>query len=371
MADFMLSGIFDEDLHHDTELQYGFQPTGQADVGDQVLALDGHIHAFTSRKLSFEGDSLNAFLGVAARYKSDAGLLLLLGIPVWAGALADDKPGLQHTFALSISSWTHTSHRREEESELYIADCPRRRQFPSWTWTGWQGAVEFCNEKESKPHGSEDAGAMLGTIRVVPGDTCLTPGATFLEVPAGVDPSHSDFFRALTSKDWVRSVDRIWSAEMVLHSPDGTEETLLTGWAPIWNTGDPNKSWLLTIKQPLILQRGYLLQSATGSPWRKILGKVARVHLSVPMTEEQLTAGYKKRHIVAVLVFASTVPYVWNGIARFLILRRVGESSRTRWERIGRLNLWITEREMGTYANVGKMLTALPIWKLTWDITIV
>jgi hypothetical protein len=135
MADYMLSGIFDGDLHRVPELRYGFKTSAVDEVSEQVLKLDSHIRAFTSRNLSYDSDSLNAFLGVAARYSTDNGLCLL-GMPVLAGLFANGKPGLQDTFALSVSAWTRAAQRVAEDAEMYVADCPRRAQFPSWTWAG-------------------------------------------------------------------------------------------------------------------------------------------------------------------------------------------------------------------------------------------
>ena len=110
-ADYMLSGIFDGDLHRVPELQYGFKTSDVNEVSEQVQKLDSHIRAFTSRNLSYDSDSLNAFLGVAARYSTNGGLCLLLGMPVWAGLFATGKPGLQDTFALSVSAWAHPAQR--------------------------------------------------------------------------------------------------------------------------------------------------------------------------------------------------------------------------------------------------------------------
>ena len=65
------------------ELQYGFKASDvEEEASEQVLKLDSHIRAFTSRNLSYDGDLLNAFLGVAARYLTNGGLSLLLGMPV-------------------------------------------------------------------------------------------------------------------------------------------------------------------------------------------------------------------------------------------------------------------------------------------------
>jgi len=79
----MLSGIFNGDIHRVLELQYRFKSSNiDGEVPEQVLKLDSHIRAFTSRNLSYDGDLLNAFLGVAARYLTNGGLSLLLGMPV-------------------------------------------------------------------------------------------------------------------------------------------------------------------------------------------------------------------------------------------------------------------------------------------------
>ena len=143
MADYILSGIFDGDLHRVPELQYDFTTSKVNESSEQVLKLDSHIRAFTGRKLSHASDSLNAFPGVAARYSTDDSLCLLLGMPVWAGLFANKIPGLQHTFALSLSTWTHAAQRVAENVEMYAANCPRRTQFPSWTWAGWEGRAGF------------------------------------------------------------------------------------------------------------------------------------------------------------------------------------------------------------------------------------
>ena len=81
-ADFTLFGVFDGDLHRVPELQYGFKNSVVDEVSDQVLKLDSHKCGFTSRNLSYEHEPLNASLRVAARYSTDSGLYLLLGMPI-------------------------------------------------------------------------------------------------------------------------------------------------------------------------------------------------------------------------------------------------------------------------------------------------
>ena len=95
MANCMLSGIFEGDMHSLRHLQYGFHASSHTrpPVGQQIQQLANHIRAYTSRNLSKDSDSLNAFLGIAAHYSMDKGLSLLLGLPVWTGSFADRKPG--------------------------------------------------------------------------------------------------------------------------------------------------------------------------------------------------------------------------------------------------------------------------------------
>jgi hypothetical protein len=121
------SGIFDRDLHRVPELQYGFNTPGvKEEVSEQVLKLDSHIRAFTSRNLSYYSDSLNAFLGVAARYfTNNDGLCLLVGMPVWVGVFANRKSDCRiHSRCPSQPGRMLASGRR------------RTQRCTSWTWAG-------------------------------------------------------------------------------------------------------------------------------------------------------------------------------------------------------------------------------------------
>ncbi|KAF1831034.1 HET-domain-containing protein [Decorospora gaudefroyi] len=372
MGDYMLSGIFEGDLHQAEESQYGFERSSKDDVGEQVVTLGGHIQTYTSRNLGQSGDSLRAFMGVAATYTTNAGLCLLLGLPVWAGAFANDEPGLQHSFALSLSSWTHKAHPVQTNAKMYAAECPRREKFPSWTWAGWQGRVEFCNEKQSQTHKMHSTNGMVGTITVLPGPPVRNGDLSeVFETDSHTlptDPWHSDFFKCLTQTAWV--FREIWSPEMRLHTPDHAHSAWLTGWTPVHTIGDPSLSWHLTINKPLVLQHLYLEPSTVAGEWRRLGGRAVSVHLSVPITEEQLVMDHVSGgHLVSVLVFASMIPDVFNGIARYLILRRA--DSVGCWERIGRMNMWITEKEMNTFKDPGSMVEALPVIAFGADITIV
>lgn len=365
-ADYMLSGVFRGDTMHGAvpELQYGFREEGGEGIDAEVRRLDAHLRTYTGRRLTNGGDSLNAFLGVAGRYApglggaaaGGGGLALVQGIPVWTGVFADGvRPALGVTFAFSVSVWFHVARPVARGSGLYVKDCPRRGEFPSWSWVGWEGTAEFNGD-------NTDHGAVRGEVD----DEDLDD-----EDDMG-DNAHVDFFMAMLSPEWTTSVDRLWSADMVLHSEDGSHSTLLSGQVPNLDefAGGKNlgKRWLLTIKDPLVVKHLYLMHSSIGG-WKLLMGKHVELHLSVRLTEEELTAGHKAGNLVSVLVFASTVPFVWDGRARFLILRKVDDAGK-RWERIGRLAVTMEEWMMGKYKESEGMVKDLPVRRFGRDITL-
>jgi hypothetical protein len=72
------------------------------------------------------------------------------------------------------------------------------------------------------------------------------------------------------------------------------------------------------------------------------MGKRMQIHLSVRMTESELTTGHKIGELMTVLVFSSRAPFIFNGTARFLILQKADEAG-THWERVGRSTMTIEE----------------------------
>ncbi|KAI1397774.1 hypothetical protein F4819DRAFT_65792 [Hypoxylon fuscum] len=89
-----------------------------------TVVLMGQIEEYSRRQLTFEEDSLNAFLGVLKYYETYHGIKHLWGLPI---VEADGC----YAFYLE---WVHN-------------DGPvlRRTGFPSWSWTGWAGGVGIRN----------------------------------------------------------------------------------------------------------------------------------------------------------------------------------------------------------------------------------
>ncbi|ROT37768.1 HET-domain-containing protein [Sodiomyces alkalinus F11] len=383
-ADYMLSGVFRGDMHRTPELQYGFQGkegddddgAAATDAGGRVKSLDGHIRAYTARELKWESDSLNAFLGISNRYSSetDRGLSLILGIPVWTGAFADGRPGLQHSFAMSVSVWFHVGEPTEPGSELYYATCPRRADFPSWSWIGWAGRVDFNGDNtDNSPRNKEENNNPTCTSRAD------NDGYDDEEDERNMaDDAHIDFFKAMTSSDWARSVDRLYSASMVLHTEDGAYSTLLSGSVSLRDFPiDADKKWLLTIKKPFVLGHLRTVPSRNRWEWGRLMEKEVEVRMSVPCSERELKEGHASGEMLSVLLFAGTVPFVWDVKARFLVLRRVGANSDSgakgeeRWERLGRLVLTMEEWMMGEYTDAQAMVKDLPVRDYGRDLTLV
>ncbi|KAL2751821.1 hypothetical protein ACRALDRAFT_2030492 [Sodiomyces alcalophilus JCM 7366] len=98
------------------------------------------------------------------------------------------------------------------------------------------------------------------------------------------DSAHIDFFSFMTSPDWVRGMDLLYSATVVLHSDDNTYSTLLSGSVSLKTFPiDPDKKWLLTIKRPLVLRHLHLMPSRNDWEWRRLMGKEVESQFSSVM----------------------------------------------------------------------------------------
>jgi hypothetical protein len=82
---------------------------------------------YSDRDLSQQSDALNAFAGLAAMVKTDSGIELCYGL-IWT--------------ALTLSMMWNPK-----------ASFARRSGFPSWSWCGWVGSIQYPSE----PSGSSSA----------------------------------------------------------------------------------------------------------------------------------------------------------------------------------------------------------------------
>ncbi|SPJ75335.1 uncharacterized protein FTOL_05066 [Fusarium torulosum] len=105
--------------------------------------LRDRIVQYTKRQLSYSQDSLNSFLGIFADYEQQqAGLVStrrsrpevpsVLSSPLNLVPQPSHIWGLPLQLGAMILEWYHPLPPKQ-----------RRSYFPSWSWTGWEGGVEF------------------------------------------------------------------------------------------------------------------------------------------------------------------------------------------------------------------------------------
>jgi hypothetical protein len=98
------------------------QPPPNADTEDssegKMRLFDGILQSYTSRRMTNEGDSLNAFLGMLTGFRRR----------MFPEGFMHGLPLQSHPATLG---WMHDRVSK-----------PRRRViFPSWSWTGWEGTA--------------------------------------------------------------------------------------------------------------------------------------------------------------------------------------------------------------------------------------
>jgi hypothetical protein len=109
-----------------------FPPRG---IGKSVVDMLERIEEYSQKDLSFEHDALNAFLGVIHAFKR-AGALAhhVSGIPSYPLWISCKRKVVEPVESLAPGlSWTVEPGR----DNIYLK---RRKDFPSWSWTGWSGA---------------------------------------------------------------------------------------------------------------------------------------------------------------------------------------------------------------------------------------
>lgn len=155
------------------------------------------VREYTARKLSFDSDGLNAFLGVGNMFAGQHRTRLLFGLP--------------EKYLFQALLWHHvgTTWRRRD----LLADGP---QIPSWSWAAWEGALDH---KQARWHYGETAYEMCPDSEAHVGHLVRLYYA---------DPSMHD------GQGGVRPVEevRLWFQRRGLDASD-TGEDLPSRWADI------------------------------------------------------------------------------------------------------------------------------------------
>lgn len=180
---------------------------------------------YTARKLSFDSDGLNAFLGVGNMFAAQHRTRLLFGLP--------------EKYLFQALLWRHVGEtwRRRDMP----ADGP---QIPSWSWAAWEGALDY---KQARWHFGETAYEMSPDSEAHVGHLVRLYYA---------DPSMND------GRGGVRPVEevRLWFQRRGLEASD-TGEELPSRWADIiyrtsgnrWQSMDGEKAlelWRTCVHSP-------------------------------------------------------------------------------------------------------------------------
>jgi hypothetical protein len=98
--------------------------------GEGQLDIWSRIEEYTQREMTYDSDALNGMLGLLRAFGNKKPMSQIWGLPIFYG--------LYH----------EPSGPRRPVDQLIKALCwklakksKRRREFPSWSWTGWKGAV--------------------------------------------------------------------------------------------------------------------------------------------------------------------------------------------------------------------------------------
>ncbi|KAH7087036.1 heterokaryon incompatibility protein-domain-containing protein [Paraphoma chrysanthemicola] len=110
--------------------RYEYQRTHE----DRDTDFMDHVREYTSRNFTHEEDILDAFRGLLSRVK----FFTFFGIPIMSTRLLTDI-SVNSAFAQGLW-WCPLIKLMQRPTPLR-----RRHQFPSWSWAGWKGAVEYKN----------------------------------------------------------------------------------------------------------------------------------------------------------------------------------------------------------------------------------
>lgn len=105
-------------------------------TGNELRIFAQHLSQYTSRNLTFESDALNAFLGYLARSQ----FWTFYGIPI---APTDSSTFMKTRVELDIGFARGLFWLPQPLGAWSFKSLSRRCSFPSWSWAGWKGAIEY------------------------------------------------------------------------------------------------------------------------------------------------------------------------------------------------------------------------------------
>lgn len=148
MSDAFRAGLFRGSQKH---TQFGHLDPSMLQLHHSFIQYLEAVEQYSSRTIRYENDSLNAFRGVMRSFAMRKhSVRQLWGLPM---PVMDDFTEACRYFADSLT-WYHRRDRFSLSSHA-PANQPRRPQFPSWSWAGWEGEIVYpCRDLRYYDSGS-------------------------------------------------------------------------------------------------------------------------------------------------------------------------------------------------------------------------
>lgn len=198
-----------------------------------LIAYKHHVSEFTKRRLSYEEDPLQAVSSILDRFTPEGHAIYhLYGLPYVPKQVDYIEDGRDHHLDFKYSLlWTHGP----------LATPTRRRStFPSWSWTGWEGQVNWlCGTTDLRKYVPADDSDTQFQVE------CPTPGNrdTFRAVEAW-RPSRHD--KHHPRRLLFRTTTTIFPLRIQEETGDSTNKSLFL------DTSDRFKSRVYVTQQSLL-----------------------------------------------------------------------------------------------------------------------
>ncbi|KJZ77780.1 hypothetical protein HIM_02957 [Hirsutella minnesotensis 3608] len=349
MCDFMRPGLFNSASCVDGSWQ-AWKKLPKADEEPSLMsvfrATDKHIVSYSKRHLTYDEDSLAAFMGMSRHLEKTLGrgrLGHLLGMPIWLSTAKDaqSRPGLtKDLFALSTSFWQHKTGAGEP--------VKRRRHLPSWTWAGWKGPVELVSSiVVADPEGTSKERRLLN--------------------------HHYVSAKQLARDDQSPSLAWTYSPNMVVVRPDGG---LVYDFFSQQPPELPQGRYLLRVSDPLVLDRVKARAHPGGWMFNDVsvdvrLSRGRGTDQSTPPAQGEPKSGlrdYVERHARGEQM--TVLWFVEDATVMLLVLEQTPAGS---WERVGRARMAFAQEPREVVRRFGRlevMLNHLPLRRLGHDVLI-
>jgi hypothetical protein len=135
------SGIFDGEEPD----EYNLGEARKTDPNANLWKYMTLVKHYSSRSLTNESDAMRAFAGITKSFeKSKSPVLQIWGVPFLPAHQTQHPAGYDMKSICVGLFWTHREMRWSDTKHSFVYNSIHRRPgFPSWSWVGWNGEIEW------------------------------------------------------------------------------------------------------------------------------------------------------------------------------------------------------------------------------------